>query len=235
MEDCRHDQRIDDFITGDEVCILCGLVTGRLFMHPSPVGTSATLVARPIVCKSGSDVITDTCHLFQLGDGVVAEAIEQFNRLGERLTRDRVVHNSKLLALYAVYSIMMQRKTSWSLTDFAARVEVHPRKLWKLQVQVDRVGEDSGGHDEPTNYIDTFCYHLELDSSAASQVHQQLNKLVYAALTDGCRPKNIAAAAIYVIHGRRYNLSLKKISDVTHCSQSSVSRLARCMRNHFDI
>ena len=246
MDGCDHDEesRIDDEVTGDEICTLCGLVMGRLYTYPTLAAATSQVdspavapVAGPIVSWKGNrspaadaSIFTDTCHLFELGDGAAAEAAEQCKYLSKRLMQARVKYQRHILELYSIYHTMVKRQSSWSLTNYAARVAIHPKKLWKLEVQVRKLGflfeeED----DAPANYVDSICYHLGLDRLAAAKARDYLSRAVDDDATTGCRPRNIAAATIFHVCGKEYGISLKKICNVTQCNASSISRLARRM------
>jgi transcription initiation factor TFIIIB Brf1 subunit/transcription initiation factor TFIIB len=252
---CLHelDNCYEDHVTGDVVCTQCGLVTDRLLTSSnatwSPVAVetatapAAAAAAASTVATVGNLCIADVCQLFQLGEAAVSTAELQAARLHKMLLLRRGEKRCKQhVSLYAVYHIMLQNQTSWSLTDFANRMNVLPKKLWELETVVRECGGLSDLEDEtPQNHVDSWCYELGLGRRTAAGVRALLD-----GLTDsngggsgettwvGKRPRNVAAAAIYSfcwdLHsGIKRRMFLHRICEVAQCSPNSVSRLVQPM------
>lgn len=251
VDDCMHEARIDDMITGDEVCTQCGLVLGpappvpHQLHHPPNSSSSSS--------SSGSNIddcderrkerkwrlfIEDVCHNANLTPSTAAHSYDLFTKLKTKSgTRgSHLLH----LATYALHYTSVLDGVGMSPFEVCHLTGADPKQLCKLHEKFRR--EDDNNYDEIFSnakcFLARLCYALDLQF-ADEMLLRKLMDTIQPEL-GACRPTTLSAALIYLYVSKRGKCSagelrktLKTLGDQTSLSEGSIRRVARTIERTF--
>ena len=215
MDFCQH-QLIEE--EGEEVCCLCGLVIGPVFVYPSGETSFFQL-------KKNSNFLYDIASNHNISYGIIENAINNAEKYKLILNSMHVKYKLKELYMYSLISILNNSGTTLDLNKICNSNLINKsnfkifEKILKLEREID----------QPSNYVEILCYILHLKDSReiATKILKEMKHLKPDFVS--WKPKNVAGAYIY-IYLKKYNIanfSMKNFCRITKTSLSSVSRICK--------
>lgn len=231
LEDCVHDKRIDDIVSGDEVCTLCGLVLGPVMLQQSQHHQQQQQQHKGSCCSDDKWRIfmEDICHNANLTPETGSRSYQLFARLKTNpLTRGARLLN---LAAYSLYCTAATDGVGLTPAEVCDITGAEPKQLCRLQ-KIFHPEEEMTFTDAKC-HLGRLCYALDLQQ--CDEMH--LRKLADLIRLEGCRPTTVAAALIYLYAAKRKRSSaaaqLKTLSAESYVSIESIRRAARTIQRRY--
>jgi transcription initiation factor TFIIIB Brf1 subunit/transcription initiation factor TFIIB len=214
-EICEHLHRVDDYRSGDEVCLGCGLVLASILVHSEQATVAARGYGARDLCDGvgaadggdGGDsgcgrrrntptmlaFILDTCSKLHLTDETAVQSDRYFRKL-RQLAATRGFSNVDLAA-FAIYCHAAQHCAGRTPQDVAVACGADPRRLCDLH---ELCAPNTGGQDDVFNDAKCFLGELVYNLHIPAPDEMLLREWVDRMPLEGCRPKTLAAAVTHL-------------------------------------
>jgi transcription initiation factor TFIIIB Brf1 subunit/transcription initiation factor TFIIB len=223
---CEHIVRVEDYSTGDEVCVQCGLVLSQLYCYPSNEVVLDDFDCTTKVQTKINYTIRDLCNLVHLSEeGNIRRAGELADKFElELLLNKKTCRRRACIDAYAVYHILQQNSSTYTIDDVARLSNTDSKKLWQLHKLFQ---EHNWIMDGPEKHVERFCYFLGLKREESIKIINSERWASCKELFRGCRPANAAAAIMYsyLIETKIIRISLVDYCKKINMPQSSVRKL----------
>ena len=222
-ENCDHSITFDDNITGDSVCLKCGLVLEVL------QGVSNLVVEELVeeVTKNARDkdwaaaFFLDVCSNLNLNDSIARDSALKFKALLRKAENKSL--RRKDIAAYSLYAVILRHGVGKTAEEIALFAGVQVKSIWHVERENPLNVEERA-----ENYVNKFCYFVGLTRRDAAKVYAALQHTDLLDSVEGCRPQNIAVAVIsmycekYVKH-----FKLGEICQICGVSVASIRKIVK--------
>jgi transcription initiation factor TFIIIB Brf1 subunit/transcription initiation factor TFIIB len=216
---CKHQERVDDLSTGDEVCCQCGLVLSQVMLHPQPAvwpQKQSSPLQRP---HQWLNFLLDACHNANLPP----EAAQRSHDLFISMRASPRVGGARLdsVASYALYCTLASEGAGTTPADICAITGADLKQLCRLQKIFPQ--QEVEAFNDPKSYLGRFCYALNLTRTD----EMRLRRIADRAQLEGYRPTTVAAALIFSYCARtNQSIDIRSISEQCCVSSESIRRAA---------
>jgi len=202
---CLHGKRIDDEITGSEVCLECGLVLDTIFSEQIPralsfpsyswggqeeLGTNPSKIVK--AKYKAREHLEDICARLHIeGEENRHLAFQYFCKLKKRIGSKRRVKQEGLLA-FSIWETLNILQAPRHPGEVAAAVGVNPKIILKVQKSLDV----SSTYCPPVFYVDRICGNLFLNTFI-TEVTRSVVSLTFN--LGSFKPESVVGACILLI------------------------------------
>jgi transcription initiation factor TFIIIB Brf1 subunit/transcription initiation factor TFIIB len=218
---CEHKETVDDYSTGDCVCIICGLVIDQCYSDVScgeNIRTSAEAIWRTY--------FLEICANLNLSESVATDCFYLFQRYSKSLVYKRF--RKRDLAAYSLYRTVLNNGVGKTVEEVCLFAGVPTQSVWKIEKEIQLTANE----EKPENHVDKFCYFLDLTRRDGAKIRKVLTSNEVLDSVEGCRPQNIAVAVIIIFcETCKIDKTVNFICQTCGVSVSSVRQIVKKLRN----
>ena len=216
MNYCSHTDTIEDFHTGDEICLYCGLVIAKIMINDYRISNDFIKVI-----ENDDDV----CHLKKLCDKIPCNDF-CFEKILSTYKNYR--NTSKIAKKYlfaaAIFSTLNKENCSKSIEYISNLCSVKNNKFWKYLRQLDVEYSCNTKH-----MSEFFLQKLKLNYNDIKAINITVDKLSKTNFA----PKTVLAVSSYLyLKKKNPKICVSEIAKILTCSSMSMYRCLNFIRNN---
>ena len=212
---CDHQQVVDDFSSGDSVCVDCGLVLDKIYLHHSNIIKNETHLSH-----NSLDIIERMCAKCNIENENIKNVITKKWQDLKKIWRKNVCTES--LAMVCIYIGLIESKSPRPLSHLCEQTNVNIKNVWQYLKANDSFYK-------PNLMCEYFLHTLNLSFKDIEEIRKMVKR--YESMYVFSQKTLIASCAYIFLRGRE-NTSNKHTSVTQLAKQLGISSMAiyRCVK-----
>ena len=228
-DSCAHRRTVDDFNTGDTVCIDCGLCLDAVYapnyahyMQSHPMHNSAHSPIR--------EFITDVCEHAGLPNNLIDYTIWVYKSMLPQLAKTKYCYarNGNAVAAFALYESAIRHQTPLTSQEISFYSGISTAELWGIE----RALHDNTNDAPPSQYVERYCQWIGIHYFPHQSIIKTISDNMFGMRNS--RSSCIVATVMF-LYSKEHNLNhtLKLICETCGVSASCVQKLIKTLDDKY--